>query len=317
MEIVIKNPVMMILLLFVPLMIVLHYYFFEHIRRRAMKFSNFSAMKRVTGTHLITKNTSQLVIRVIVVVFLVFSAAWPVIWYEGDASITDYVIAIDASASMLSQDVLPDRLTVAKQSAANFVNSLDAHTQVGLITFSGISFIKTPITSNLHSVREAINKVDIELASGTDIGGAMVTSTNLLVTGEKSKAIILITDGSDTAGSFVDDSLELAIDYAKSHHVVVHTVGIGSGLARPGYLQDSGLLAIYDTSELRNIAESTGGRFYEVKSSAELAAVFMDIERTTEKSKLPFELAPYLMAAAFILLIVEWGLLNTRFRAIP
>ena len=317
MEIVLKNPAMLLGLLIIPILIILHYYFFEHNKKRAMKFANFSAMKRVTGTHLITKNTLQLVLRLIIFSMLILSSALPVVWYEGDASNTDYVLAIDASASMVSEDVLPDRLTVAKNSDSAFIDKQDVETNIGLITFSGVSFIKSPVTKDLMAVKGKIKTIEIELSGGTDIGGALVTATNLLMPSEKQKTIILLTDGSDTAGTFVDENVDDALEYVLANHVIVHTIGVGTGASAPGYLEDSQLKAIYGKDALKDIAERTGGKFYEVKSSSETAAAFNDIGGEVEKAKLYFELSPVFMTLGFILLLFEWGMLNTRWRALP
>lgn len=317
MEIVFKTPFMLLLLLLIPLLIILHYYFFEHNKKKAMKFANFTALKRVTGTHLITKNTAQLILRVIIVIFIILSSAQPVIWYKGKESITDYVIAIDASASMISGDVLPDRLTVAKQAATSFINSLDAQTNVGLISFAGVSFVKLSPTKDLRQVKEAINQLEIELAGGTDIGAALVTSTNLLNPGKKSKAVILITDGSDTAGTFVEESLNTALEYVANNQIIVYTIGIGTGSATAGYLGDTNLKATVDKDTFEMISTRTGGKYYEIENTAEIAAAFHNIGNLSEEAQVAFDSAFLLLAIAFLLLFVEWGLLNTRFRAIP
>lgn len=317
MEIVIQNPWIFVFLLFIPVLVVLHYYFFENNKKRAMKFSNFAAMKRVTGTTLITKNTSQLVVRIIIFSLIVLSATNPIIWYEGDVNVNDYVIAIDSSASMLAEDVLPDRLSVAKQAALTFVNELNAETQVGLISFSGVSFIKSPLTNNPVDVKTAINKIGIELSGGTDIGAAIITATNLLATSDKTKNIMLITDGSNTAGSFIEESYETGLQYAINNHVVIHTIGIGTGLSTPGYVENEQLLAIIDKDSLINIAESTGGRHFEVKNSAEMILALRQIEMETQKSDVSLEFGPWLLVIAVLGLLFEWGLLNTKFRALP
>ena len=282
-----------------------------------MKFANFTALKRVTGTHLITKNTAQLILRVIIVILIILSSAQPVIWHKGKESITDYVIAIDASASMISDDVLPDRLTVAKQAASSFINSLDAQTKVGLISFAGVSFVKSPLTTDLRQVQESLNNIDIELAGGTDIGAALVTATNLLNPGKKSKAIILITDGSDTAGTFVEESLNTALNYVANNQIIVYTIGIGTGSAKAGYLGDTNLRATVNKDTFETISTRTGGKYYEIKNTAEIAAAFQNIENLSEEAEVAFDSSFLLLAIAFILLFVEWGLLNTKFRPIP
>jgi len=317
MEIAFQNPFMLVFILFIPILIILHYYFFEHNKKKAMKFANFKAMKHVTGTNLITKNNTQLIVRIIVLVLFILSAAGPEIWYEGDVSITDYVIAIDASASMTSDDVSPDRLTIAKQAALNFVDRLESDTNVGVLSFAGTTFVKNAPTNQLSTVKNSINRIGIELAGGTDIGTALITGTNLLSPVEKSKAIILITDGSDTSGVFIDESVETSLEYITANHIIVHTIGIGSGLGETGYLEGSGLKAAYDKNTLNMISTRTGGKFFEVKSSSEIDSAFRQIDQEKEKGKIPFRITPFLYALSMIMLIFEWGVLNTKFRSIP
>jgi Ca-activated chloride channel family protein len=304
-------------LLAIPVLIVLHYYFFEHTKKKAMKFSNFTAMKRVTGTNLVTRNTSELILRITILILIIFSAAQPVLWYKGKESITDYVIAIDSSASMISDDVSPDRFTVAKQAASDFLGNLNAETRVGLISFAGVSYIEMPPSSNLDELKKTLSAIDIQLSGGTDLGAALITSSNLLSPANQTKAIILITDGSDTSGIFVEQSLDSAIEYVNKNHIVVHTIGIGNGLTKPGYLGDTNLKAAYDMSTLRQIAETTGGKSFEVKSSAETIAAFREIENQTQNAEVAHEYSFMLLAIAFLLLFFEWGLLNTKFRAVP
>lgn len=316
MEIVLKEPLMLLFLLIIPLIIFLHYYFFEHIKRKAMKFSNFSAMKRVTGTTLITKNNSQLILRIIVFFVFIMAMSKPVIWLEKDASVTNFVIAIDSSASMLSDDVLPDRLTIAKEAASSFVDSINAYSKIGVISFAGVSFIRTALSDNKARVKEVIKDIEIELAGGTDIGGALITAVNILsiTEEEKSKTVILITDGSDTAGIFIEENIENAIDYLLKNHVIVHTIGIGTEIGK-SYIEN--LNPIYDKETLKRIAEATGGNFYEVKSTSEIVNAFKDIEIKKEKAKVPYEMKNSLLIIGFILLLFEWYLMNTKFRALP
>ena len=138
-----------------------------------------------------------------------------------------------------------------------------------------------------------------------------------MIPDDKSKAIILITDGSDTSGVFVEESVQTALDYVANNHIVVHTIAIGTGTGKAGYIEDIPLGASLDTDTLKQIAERTEGKFYEVKSSAEIASAFLNIETESEESQISIDLSAILMASGLILLLFEWGLLNTRFRAIP
>jgi Ca-activated chloride channel family protein len=317
MEIVFQRPWALLFALIIPLLIVLHYYFFEHARRRAIKFANFSAMKRVTGTHLLTKNTGQLILRMIIFISLILALAHPILWYEGNASIKDYVIAIDTSSSMLADDVKPDRLSVAKQAASAFLDKVEAYTEIGLVSFAGVSFIKSPLTTEKITLKNKVENIEIQLGGGTDIGGALVASTNMFKEDNKIKTIILITDGSDTAGSFIDESITNALDYVKEKNIIVHTIGIGTGGGKSGYINSTLLTAVYDIETLKRIAELTGGNFYEAKNSQDMTLAFQKILSETVKSKLAYDTSLVLLLNALVLLFLEWTLLNTRFRALP
>ena len=317
MEIEFTNPYILLLLLVIPILIVLHYYFFEHNKKKAMRFANFSAMKRVTGTHLITKNTAQLILRTITIFFLIIAIAGPVVWYDSQVSLTNYVIAVDSSASMVSQDIQPSRLEVAKLSANNFLQTLESNTKVGVVSFSGVSFVKSPLTDDLRIVRDAISGIEIELTGGTDIGAALITSVNMLNTDDASKSIILITDGSDTSGTFVEDSVQTALSYVINNHVKVNTISIGTGKGGAGYIDEINLPAVIDKGELEAIATKTGGKFYEINTITDLSQALKDIDNESEEGKIDFNLAYVMFTIGLILLLYEWTLLNTRFRSLP
>jgi len=317
MEIIFNEPIWFLLLLSIPVMIVLHFYFFEHNKRRAMKFANFSVMKRVTGTHLITKNHKQLIMRIIILLILTLSATQPVVWYVGEISLADYVLAIDASASMVATDVPPSRIEKAKESARRFVDKLTAETKVGVISFSGVSFIKSPLTTDKLEVKRAINDISIELAGGTDIGAALITANNVLAQGNGSKVVILITDGSDTAGSFVEESIETAAHYVRLNHLKVHTIGIGTEVGKAGYLEEQELGVKYDEHSLKYLAETTGGKYFKAEKGNELDFILQEIITGSKLGKIPYDLSSKLLGVTILLVLIEWGVLNTKFRPLP
>jgi Ca-activated chloride channel family protein len=317
MEIVFEKPWVLLLGLVIPLLVVLHFFFFEKAKKRAIRFANFSAMKRVTGSKFIAKNTSQLIFRLIILVSFILGLAHPIIWYEGKASINDYVLVIDSSSSMLADDLKPDRLTVAKQAASVFLDNVHSYAEIGVVSFAGVSFIKSPLSPDTTTLKRKIEEIDIQLGGGTDIGGALVTSANLFKEDKKVKAIILLTDGSDTAGSFVDESVDNALDYMADRHVIVNTIGIGGGEGSAGYFNSSVLLPVYNTETLKKIADRSGGKFYEAKSPQEISSAFKDILEDTTDKKISYDASFVLLFNAFLLLFIEWGLLNTKFRALP
>jgi Ca-activated chloride channel family protein len=210
------NPFYLWLLASIPLLIVTHFFVLGYLKRRAVKFANFEAIKRVTGTKFelknvrtISKNRFLLIIRIFVLLFLIFSIAGPVLWYSGQSSEFDFVIAIDASSSMLADDFIPYRLDAARKASSLFVESLKAKTRVGVVSFAGTSFVELDLTDNMKKTEEAINGIRIKRVGGTDIGGAITTSSNLLLREENARVIILLTDGQSTVGTPVDELLNM------------------------------------------------------------------------------------------------------------
>ena len=316
MGIIFENPYNLVLLVSIPLLIVTHFYFFRHIKKKAMKFANFEALKRVTGMNLITKNTSLLILRLVTITLLILSASGPVLLYQGKDNANDFVIALDTSASMISEDIDPDRLTSAKRAAVAFIDTLDSRTRVGVVSFSGVATVDILLTPELNKVRDTVSRLSIMTSGGTDIGSAIITGTNVLLMGSKSRTIILLTDGSQTSGSFVDDPTTTAINYAKANQVIIHTIGIGTGEGGAGYLPIN-LSAVYDKTNLERIASSTGGQFYEAKDETELLEAFKQIALVRNDAILSMDLRFGLMMISLILIFVEWGLINTKFRAVP
>lgn len=311
------NPFYLWLLVSIPFLIITHFFILKYLKRRAIKFANFEAIKRVTGTKFdlknvraISKNRAILVIRVFVLLFLIFSIAGPILWYSGQSSEFDFVIAIDASSSMLADDFMPYRLDAARKASSLFVESLKARTRVGVVSFAGTSFVEQDLTDNLKNAEDAINSIRIKRAGGTDIGSAITTSSNILLREEKARVIILLTDGQSTVGMPVYE----AIEYANKNHVTVNTIGIGT--EEGGTFIKGDLLSKLDEPTLIEIAQKTGGKYYKAENEEELAMAFDDISSSAEE-KIPIDLSMGFMMISLALLFVEWGMINTKYRTLP
>ncbi len=312
------NPIYLWYLLSIPLLIYTHFYLLRHSKMRAIKFANFEALKRVTGEKLITKNIIILIIRVLILSCVIIAASGAVFWYEGRVNENDFVIAIDISASMGAQDVPPTRIEAAKQTAINFVNNLRSKSSIGVVSFSGTTFIDTVLIDNKDSLRKTIENIELAKTGGTDIAGAIITSTNILLNSKKGKTIVLITDGSNTVGAFIDESVENSIDYAVNNHVVVHTIGVGSETGPIGYLPEFyNISAVYNEDTLKQISNSTGGYYFKAMNKEALEQAYKDISEAAKKGIIPLKLSYSLMLIALLLLFIEWGLISTRFRRIP
>jgi Ca-activated chloride channel family protein len=185
----------------------------------------------------------------------------------------DLVIALDISGSMLAEDFRPTRLDEAKRAVHSLLVGLKGD-RVGLGAFAGAAAILCPLTSDYNALGLflEIAKPGYIPQPGTNVGDALLLSSRLLDgEGERDRAVILITDGEDHAGSVEEQVKALASMGAK-----VYAVGIGSqeGTLIPEY-DELGTVRSYkkdrsgelvqtrlDVALLQQVAEGTGGRFF-------------------------------------------------------
>ncbi len=318
-----ENPVYLWYLLSIPFLIYTHFYFMRHNRSKAMRFANFEALKRVTGEKLITKNYFLLILRVIILTCVIFAVSGIIFWFEGSVNQHDYILAIDASASMAAQDIPPSRFDNAKSISTEFIDSLQSRSNIGVVSFSSITFIETIPISNKINLKKIISDMNVAKSGGTDIPGAIITSSNLLLGSEESdktkgKSIILITDGSNTVSGFISDSFQASIDYANENHIIIHTIGIGSESGPIGYLPEYyNISAVFNENILLDISNQTGGYYFNVLDEQGVEKVIEEIGRVSKKAYIPLKLSYGLMLIALVLLFIEWGLINTRFKKMP
>ena len=184
----------------------------------------------------------------------------------------DVMVAIDVSASMLSEDVKPSRLARAREEVATLLSSLGGD-RVGLVAFAGDSYVACPLTLDYAAAKIFLDVLDPSLIPipGTAIASAIRKSTAAFNSREKHyKVMILITDGEDHE----EDAVAAARE-ASREGVVIYTLGVGSGGGSPipmrqadgpvtGYRQDRAgkiVTSRLDPVRLAEIAEAAGGKY--------------------------------------------------------
>jgi Ca-activated chloride channel homolog len=231
----------------------------------------------------------------------------------------DIMITMDVSLSMLAKDFDPDRLSVSKRMAADFVRKRPAD-KIGLVMFSGEAFAQCPLTIDHDIVQEFIQNLSpgiLEL--GTDIGSGLGSAVNRLKeSSSKSKIIILLTDGVNNREATIDP-LNMA-DLASDLYIKVYTIGIGStGMAlTPNGINIDGSVTYANTKVeideilLQTISDKTGGRYFRAVDGSSLANIYAEIDRL-EKSEYDaktvssyVELYRPWMIIAMIMLLSAW-----------
>ena len=178
----------------------------------------------------------------------------------------EIMICLDVSNSMLAQDYSPDRLSRAKLAISRIVDKLQGD-RIGLIIFAGSSFVQLPITTDYVSAKMFLGNIDTRSVpvQGTAIGDAILTAArSFSAQSEKSRAIIVITDGENHE----DDPVDAAKQVAETG-IRVYTVGVGSLRGQPipkdGDLmkdKDGNIVVTrLDEETLKRIASVAGGAY--------------------------------------------------------
>ena len=239
----------------------------------------------------------------------------------------DIFLAMDLSSSMLARDFPPDRLQVSKRVAAEFVDKRPFD-RIGLATFAGEAFAKSPLTTDHRVVKEFLGTLAVgDLEDGTAIGMGLATAVNRLKDSDAdTKVVILLTDGVNNSG-YIQPLTAAGI--AEEYDIRVYTIGVGSeGYAQAPVSRRANGNYIFgrtrveiDESLLREIAQLTGGRYFRATDVASLEGVYAEID---ELEKTEIEVTTYrraseefhwFVALALVLLLLEVGLRYTVLRS--
>lgn len=260
---------------------------------------------------------------------LMVAMAKPYSWQQSDQKHEenkygiDIIIAMDVSLSMLAQDFQPNRLTVAKEVAVDFINGRKGD-KIGLVQYAGEAYTSCPPTLDYPILIEQLNKADgMEMEPGTAIGTGLGTAVVQLRDEKlKSKVIILLTDGSNNSGEL--SPMDAAL-LAKEKNICVYTIGIGTnGIAPTPVLTPSGIAyenmpVEIDEQTLNQIATSTGGMYFRANNEEALRNIYQQIE-AMEKRKITHKIIqsdPPATPQAFLnwalVLLMSFGLITRLF----
>lgn len=189
----------------------------------------------------------------------------------------DIALVVDTSSSMnipdMDESAKVRRMDAARLRAEQFAAARE-HDRVGMIAFSRYAELRCPLTLDEQALQAFLRSLDTvpegsEL-DGTAIGTALTKAVAVLQKSDaKSRVVVLLTDGENTVHDIAPgDGAKLAKDAG----IRVHTIGLGNGTPTPFGFQP------LDFRELRAIAETTGGQFFQPKSDQDLAAVYARID---------------------------------------
>ena len=279
-------------LLVIPALLVLHYVYIERSGRRPHMRVSTAVPWRSHGRSFMTFfRHVPFLLRTFALVMVVLAIARPRSSEEFskvDTEGIDIVMAMDVSTSMLARDLTPDRINASKDIAIEFISQRPSD-RMGIVVFAGESFTQCPLTTDRATLINLMKEVQTDLIEdGTAIGNGLATAVARLKDSDaKSRVVILLTDGVNNSGEV---SPQTAAEIAKTYGVRVYTIGVGKeGMApypvmTPWGVQVQNMKVEIDEKLLKEVAESTGGRYFRATDNTKLAEIYSEINKM-EKAK--------------------------------
>ena len=221
----------------------------------------------------------------------------------------DIILAVDLSGSMLCEDYEKDgerinRLQAIKPVIQAFIERRPSD-RIGVVLFSSKAYTLAPLTTDHAWLARQLERVKIGLIKdGTAIGDALGVALTRLdqaarEAGGKRKGafIVLLTDGANNMGALTPmQSAQLA----KARGIPIYTIGAGKDGRVPFPIFDetgkkvsyTWIEADLDEGALKDIAETTGGRFFRAADTGTIESAFTSIDAS---QKIEFQAKSYLL----------------------
>lgn len=201
--------------------------------------------------------------------------------------LSDLVVAIDMSKSMLSNDIYPNRFEFAKN---KLMHSLDKikNRRIAILGFANQSFLISPLTDDLSSLEFLIKNLrsDAVNLQGTSVLN-LLPAVNDLLNKTTHKQLLLLTDGGD------DTNFEEEIAYANAHDMQLYVFDIaskkgGSIQTKRGLLKDNkgNIVYVKENPNIQKLATQTQGKYLKYSlNSNDLSNFINTFEKQQSDSK--------------------------------
>ena len=234
----------------------------------------------------------------------------------------DIMVCVDLSKSMDAFDVQPSRLEKVKFELKKIASAFNSD-RLGIIIFSSEAFMQCPLTYDQNAINLFIETMNTGLvpSSGTDFGPPLKMALSKLEdnegpsTQQKSKVIVLISDGED----FGEETNEITKEVEDKGYKLF-TLGVGTERGSQistgkGYKTDkqgNTVVSKLNTGSLKLLASKTDGEYFEINESRndvnKLINTISKIEGQMRDARVVDASANryyYFLLAALILLVLD------------
>lgn len=296
-----ESPEYFQLLWVLPFIVAVGFWFYRRSIRKLEQSVGAQLMPFLTSSVSKKKRRAKWVFEVLAVFFFIVALARPQLGsslQEIKSEGVEVIIAVDVSNSMLTEDIKPSRLALAKTELKRLVDRLTGD-KIGIVVFAGSSFLLAPLTTDHSSLHMYIDSLAPEMVSsqGTVIKPALEEAVDAFKRGgaeddddsRATRVIIIASDGEDHE----EGALQLARKLA-NQNFRLFTIGFGTEQGGPvpdrdaqgnmrGYRKDASgqpVLSTHKGEFMRNLAAAGGGAyFYAIGGSNQMDLLKKEIDR--------------------------------------
>jgi Ca-activated chloride channel family protein len=180
------------------------------------------------------------------------------VFFQNEVQPITVVVMLDTSGSMTSS------IGLLKAAAEQFVLRLLPKDEGRIGAFADNIQLSARFTSDRDELVGAVK--DIDYGNGTRLWDAVAMSLDELKGKTGRRVVLVFTDGDDTASR---TRLGTVIDRGRSEEVMIYAIGLSSH-----YFDGQRMVNSKPDSGLKKIADETGGGFFELKNTSDLAPTF-------------------------------------------
>jgi Ca-activated chloride channel family protein len=253
-------------------------------RTGAVRFSDASFFRAHRGPERYLKPV-LLAVNALALTLMVLALARPQrgrVYEEVESRGVDVMLCMDVSETMSFPDFQPDRITVARRRAEDFIAKRPGD-RIGLTIFGNGAMAQCPLTADKVVLKSVIDRLEVGTIDPSRTAIGMGAIARIKDSKAKDKVVILLTDGLNNAGEI--DPLTAA-RLAQSFGIKVYCIGIGSQGPVTVMVNDplwgpraQTVQVDFDMNTLDQISAITGGKSFLASDNEALKRVYDEIDR--------------------------------------
>jgi Ca-activated chloride channel family protein len=312
-----KEPVLLAGLLVLPIAVLAYLALQRRRRREARAFASSGLMPNLVTARPGARRHLPPLLLLLALAALIVALARPQHTVAAPQRAATVMMVTDTSGSMNATDVEPDRLSAAQSAADKLADQLPEPLRLGLVSFSDAPQLDVPPTTDRDAVKAGVNRLQAEggtamglgLERALEIARTPVPNQDGTGTQRLPAVLLLLSDGKDTIGGI--SPIQVA-QRAKQYGIPIDTVALGTPNGEVEVQDQFGftqrLRVPPDPETLRQIAQTSGGRFFAAADQARLESIYARLGTRLSSAPEQREITAAFAGGALLLVLIGGGL---------